>query len=355
MSIEKLHNSNEQDENPILTEDLELGIGGSNVEIIAAKVNIPYLYLPEDQRRKLSTIVEEYLIPNLRDKLRMGKDAGLFTQEIKSLRERLDPSKMSIPDFWRQMRSVDSERIRLHSQVAQFLTSIVKGDTPDDEKSLAQAQSLYRRMLQVEPAHMAFSSRIKDFLNNWEDEVLPKHRLTREEQLLALTPSSMPYYVRFNTDLLRYRLSIGTAAEETEKSKLISLYFNNDSSQFQAYDEKRQLIPVTDERERKKLEEYISQTEEHFRNCRSRKLYFLQERKIPYSQDADNLLVMDNSLQGYFDSKRCFIHDIFLKMYLLANLKSLDFREMLQHTEDYAQEVIFYPDEELIGPTETAS
>lgn len=353
MDMEKLHNNNEQNqqrEKPIL-EDLDLGIGGSNIEAIAARVNIPYLYLPEKQRRELNTIVEQYLVPNLRDKLRMGKDAGLFTEKIKSLRNELDPSVISISDFWRQMKSVDSERITLHSQIAQFLNRVVRGDVPDEEKILAQGRSLYQNMLQVEPSHMAFSSKIKDFLNFYEDNTLPGYSLTPEEQLLALTPSAMHYYVRLYLDLIKYRLSIDTPEEIIEKKRLTKLHFNDDPCQFAAYSATREELEkaVSDEDEREKLQEYITSTEEHFRNLRNDKLYLLIERKIPDLREVDNLLIMDNCLQGYFDSKKCFIHDIFLKMYLVAKKKGLDFQDMITNIKDCAKETIFFPDEALLN------
>lgn len=332
----------------LLITSLPLGIGGSNVDNLAMAINIPYAYLPPQARKDLSFVITNYIRPNVRDKLRQQKESGILGKEIAAHRESLLPEKISIPDFFQRMQAADIDRINLHYQMANFLQTTLADNREEDRGVFVEAQRLYQKSREVEPSQLALSSKIKEFIEYYETTILPSRSLSPEELLLLATPSLMPYPVKSGMDFLKYRLSLGTSAQEQEEARLCKLYFNDDYCQFESFREEHpNLVPIPVD-EKGKIEEYIHTIQEDWRVFRGRKLYLLLERQIPHAQEVDKLLITDNCLHGYFLYKEWFHHDLFLRIYLISRIEHADFSDVVAHLKERARELVFYPDEKLL-------
>ena len=334
----------------MLVNSLPLGIGGSSVENLAMAINIPYAYLPPQARKDLSFIIKNYIRPNVRDRIRQQKEAGILGKEIAAHREGLSPQRISIPDFFQGLQAAYVDKINSHYQIAKFLQAALGSDWGDTQEAFAEAQRLYRKSRKVEPIQLALSSKIKDFIEYYEETILPGRSLSPEGLLLLATPSLMPYPVKSGLDFLRYRLSLGTSSQEEEKERLLKLYFNDDYCQFENFcKEHPNLVPIPAD-EKGKVEEYMQTIQEDWRVFRGRKLYLLLERQIPYAREVDKLLITDNCLHGYFISKEWFHHDLFLRIYLISKIEHSDFGDIITYLREKARELVFYPDEKLLAP-----
>jgi hypothetical protein len=306
-----------------LVNNLDIGIGENDMDNLIEKINIPYPYLDEEVRGNIDNIFTEFIKPSLQDALRGDKDTEILQESIKEASDKIIPGSLAIDVFLRNLKSIYVDKINIQNNISAFLT-----ETVGDGELLSQKRDeitkrgiqLYDSSLQIEPLYFAYSSKIKEFADYCNKIYFEKASITPDENLMLLTPSRPCYPIKREIDFSRYRICEKEDRPEFEQ-ELIKLYFNNEPLCFHKYMKKvmkRQSDFFTDDPgERGEIEVFISKNTGNLQSFYFKKLYFLLERKIPYAKEVDELLVIDNCFDKYLESKLCFLHDLFLKIYLI--------------------------------------
>jgi hypothetical protein len=304
-----------------LIDRLELGVRECQLEKLVENINIPYNYLNEEIRSNLGELVEKVIKPNLQNALRSNQRPKIFTQQIENVLKTVTPEKLSIDSFLNNLKKIYIEKINLQYTISKFLEKVLSNkDILIKQKNsvIIKGTELNNKSLRIEPLYFGYSSRIKDFVDYCDKNFFENSSLTQEEHLMLLTPSQPSHFIRKNNDFLRYKISDKKERKIIE-NKLIKIYFNNDPLYFKKYLDKLKkegFVFITDEGERSKIKENLQKEEEYFNLYHNKKLYFLLERHIKYAEEVDELLIIDQCFDKYLEDKLCFLHDLFLKIYL---------------------------------------
>lgn len=279
-------------------EDIQLKMGkwGSNVEKNMAEINIAYDYLPEHIEGEIPDIISRTVIPIVQEVIKSGHAEAIFGDDF---RERLEYWKnASTKDFIKSLKSTYQKKIDLQSTFRDINKNLIAYNIPR-EKYTDYLQFLLISNKNVEQEYFALSYLIKHKAN---DEILKlfnkyKSFLGDEDLQLVLSQAIPSFYARFNIDIQKYRIGL------LSKSTLIESYFNNSSLYFGNYISRFEGTEVF-----KKIR--IDEIEENLNIWRIKKTYLMLERKIPEIEIIDTLLLFDNVIDKYLQTKNCFAHDI---------------------------------------------
>lgn len=330
-----------------------------NLDKIVQKINIPYGYLDIDTRADINNIVDQFIKPNLQDALRAKENPSIFTESIQKTMKMVTPETLSIDKFLHNQKEIYIKKINLQNIIAKFLTETFK-DKDDvfskKEDVITGGLSLYEQSLEIEPVYFGYNSQNKKFIdycdNKYFEEYEKNKLINNEERLLLLTPSQPSYYLKRELDINEYKISQKENRKDV-KNSLLKLYFNEDEAYFDNYFKntinKNGDFFIDDKNRRKEIQKNILAAKEQFHNFFVKKQYFLLERKIKYARDVDELLIIDNCFDKYFESKSCFLHDLFLKTYLIKwidgkNNFSLD----NSNVENSIKETLNFDDNKLL-------
>ncbi|MCD6422428.1 hypothetical protein J7L13_03730, partial [bacterium] len=245
-----------------------LGRFSENVEDLLRYTNIPYLYLSPSLRPSIPELVKKRIRPALPETLRRGGKVLVFRQKVKKYRQELDPSRISLEDFWTALKEVYRERINLHKRLAFILTGLTYDIFPPAQK--AQREEELRDILQkceeIEPQFFAISSRIKDFVEFWQKHTLSQSGCSEEEQHLFLTPALPSSPLQLRLDLAQNPRAL---SDPSQGIRLLWRYFNLDPQLLQKYLESHPQV--------KQPKPPKFNPEEQ----RRKKFYLLLERKVP--------------------------------------------------------------------------
>lgn len=298
-----------------------------NIDKIVQKTNIPYEYLDIDARANINNIINQFIKPNLQDALRSKENPSIFRKSIKEIIDDVSPEKLSTDMFLHNQKEIYVKKINLQYTIAKFLKETLK-DRDDvfskKEEVITNGLNLYEQSLEIEPVYFGYNSQNKKFINYCDNEYFKEHEenklINDEERLLLLTPSQPSYYLKREVHFNEYKISSKENRKDA-KDFLIKLYFNDDWAYFDTYFKntisKGGDFFIDDKNKRKEIQKNILAAREQFHNFFVKKQYFLLERKIKYARDVDELLIIDNCFDKYFESKSCFLHDLFLKSYLI--------------------------------------
>lgn len=331
-----------------------------NIDKIVQKINIPYEYLDIDARSNINNIIDQFIKPNLQDALRSKEKPLIFRESIKEVIKDVSPEKMSTGMFLHDQKEIYVKKINLQYVISKFLTETLKNK--DDafskkEEVIANGLKLYEQSLEIEPVYFGYNSQNKKFIdycdNKYFEEYEKNKLINGEERLLLLTPSQPSYYLKRELDFNEYKISQKENRKDV-KNSLLKSYFNDDEAYFDNYFKntisKNGDFFIDDKNKRKEIQKNILAVKEQFHNFFVRKQYFLLERKIKHARDVDELLVIDNCFDKYFESKSCFLHDLFLKSYLINWIDGkYDFNLDNSNMENSIKEALNFDDNELLG------
>jgi len=341
-----------------LIDNLDTGVAGNNIDTLVEKVNIPYSYLDEEIRGNINNIFTEFIKPNLQDALRMKKESKIFRKPIREALDKINPEKMSIDIFLKDLKSTYVEKINLQSTISDFLREFINrpeslSQIEDKDKLTKQGIKLYNKSLKVEPLYFAYSSKIKEFIEYCNKNYFEKALVSSDDNLMLLTPSQPSYPFKKELDFSQYRISNKKDRLPIEK-KIIKFYFNNEPLYFNKYLKnilkKQPDFFTKDVNKKKEIQSYINKTTENLQSFYIKKSYFLLERKILFAKEVDDLLMIDNCLDKYLEIKLCFLHDLFLKMYLIK-WKGGDYKFRIDENnlEETIRMVLNFDDQKLIN------
>ena len=221
------------------------------------------------------------------------------------------------------------------------MQNVTRFGTATEQDSLDEGANLYRQSLTIEPIYFAAGARSKDFIECYLNGSLAY--LSPQDRQTLLTTSSPPAYLRFAIDMGRYYHTSLDEDINPLKSRLLKLYFNNDEQYFQTcwgrYKNADKPFPSEDR---------LSDIEDQIRAQTIAKIYFLLERDFKHSQEIDELLVIDNCFEKYLEKKLCFLHDLFLKAYLVARITGNPFILTQETIRQIIETAIEYPDDLLV-------
>jgi len=321
--FEEIEFSKDKIEENKLIEQIDLGVNGNNLEELVEKINIPYEYLDNQIRERIDKIFFKIIKPSLQDKIRAHQEPRFLNKEFARKTDRIVPDKMDINVFHTNLKNIYVQKINSQNTIAIFLKETLKNrdDLAKNRHDIvSRGMVLYNRALKIEPLFFVYSSKIKDFIEYANKKFFEQSLITHDENLMLLTPSQPTYFIKKEIDFMKYKISDREHRKEIEK-KLIRLYFNNEPLYFKK--NLRDMIKregdvfLINQKEKESIKKKIAQTKEIYQSFYNKKFYFLLERKTKHSKEVDELLIIDNCLDKYLESKLCFLHDLFLKTYLI--------------------------------------
>jgi hypothetical protein len=273
---------------------------GDNFE----KTMIPYNYLGS-KAFKLEIdpydIPEKVISPAVRDMVRSGRkpkviDEGYFSEIV----AKSTPEAISLSDYIHLLEQSLSAKIEIQQRISDELTHFSKFGILDREK----AQALYEESRAIEAKFYAYGGLLKRFLDYYIEKL---SYLNMEDQKLLITPSEIPAQVE--KEFLMSSLAMTSTSSDRSIQAATEIFYNGDERRCE--EELRRYK----ERGRDYLDAQVV-IYKKFQNDTKRKNQFLIERKIRYAKEIDYLLNFDNRTEKMFDYKKCFLHDVFLKLVL---------------------------------------
>ena len=333
-----------------------------NLDKVVKKINIPYVYLGIDIRGNINNIINRFIKPNLQDTLRSKKESSILGESIQEAMKEISPETLSIGKFLHNQKEIYIEKINLQDSIAKFLTETLENKNDislNKDDIVANGLNLYKQSLDIEPVYFGYNSQIKKFIdycdNEYFAELERKQTIDGDERLLLLTPSQPSYYIKKEIDFAEYKISSRKNRVNIKKS-LVELYFNNDEAYFDNYFKniifKNGDFFINDKLQQKEIQKNILAAKEQIHNFFVKKKYFLLERKIKNTKEVDELLIIDNLFDKYFESKSCFLHDLFLKIFLINWIDGkYDFRIENSTLENSIKSAINFDDKQLFNKT----
>lgn len=331
-----------------------------NIDKIIKDLNIPYEYLSPDVSGRIDYIINQFIKPSLQDALRSKKESSILGESIQEIMKDVSPEILPIDKFLYNQKEIYIKKINLQSVISKFLTETLEDkDNAFSKKEdiVARGLNLYEQSLEIEPVYFGYNSQNKRFIdycdNKYFEEYEKNKVINNEERLLLLTPSQPSYYLKREVDFNEYKISSKENREDVKES-LIKLYFNDDEAYFNNYfkntTSKNGDFFIYDKSRQKEIQKNILEVKEQFHNFFVKKQYFLLERKIKHARDVDDLLIIDNCFDKYFESKSCFLHDLFLKSYLINWIDGKnDFHLDNSNIEKSIKEALSFDDKQLLG------
>jgi len=264
---------------------------------------------------------------------------------------------LTIDKFLHNQKEIYIEKINLQDSIAKFLTETLENKNDislNKDDIVTNGLNLYKQSLDIEPVYFGYNSQIKKFIdycdNEYFAELERKQTIDGDERLLLLTPSQPSYYIKKEIDFAEYKISSRKNRDNIKKS-LIELYFNNDEAYFDNYFKNGDFF-IDDKFQQKEIQKNILAAKEQIHNFFVKKKYFLLERKIKNTKEVDELLIIDNLFDKYFESKSCFLHDLFLKIFLINWIDGkYDFRIENSTLENSIKSAINFDDKQLFNKT----
>src|SRR3989344_7320460 len=329
-----------------------------NLDKVVKKINIPYAYLDFDIRGNINNIIDQFIKPNLQDALRSKKESSILGESIQAAMKKISPETLTIDKFLHNQKEIYIEKINLQDSIAKFLTETLENKNDislNKDDIVANGLNLYKQSLDIEPVYFGYNSQIKKFIDYCDSEYFTelerKQTIDGDERLLLLTPSQPSYYIKKEIDFAEYKISSEKNRNDIKKS-LIELYFNDDEAYFDNYFKniifKNGDFFVDDKDQQREIQKNILAAKEQIHSFFVKKKYFLLERKIKNAKEVDELLVIDNLFDKYFESKSCFLHDLFLKIFLINWIDGkYDFRIENSTLENSIKSAINFDDKQL--------
>lgn len=331
-----------------------------NIDKVIKDLNIPYEYLSPEISGRIDYIINQFIKPSLQDALRSKKESSILGESIQDIMKDVSPEILPIDKFLYDQKEIYVKKINLQNAISKFLIETLKNK--DDvfskkEDVISGGLKLYEQSLEIEPIYFGYNSQNKKFIdycdNKYFEEYEKNKLINNEERLLLLTPSQPSYYLKREIDFSEYKISPKENRKDV-KDSLIKLYFNNDEVYFDNYFKntinKNGDFFIDDKNRRKEIQKNIVAIKEQFHNFFVKKQYFLLERKIRYAKEVDELLIIDNCFDKYFESKSCFLHDLFLKIYLMNWIDGKsDFNLNNSNMENSIKEALNFDDNELLS------
>ena len=319
---------------------------GSNVEQVVTGINIPYSYLPVELREEIRWVVYEVVVPNLQNLLREGQLGNVLAEQIRVERQVFQPELVSPAEYLRITRQTYVEKIALQVKMADLINDLTVGNL-DNIEFKRKAFHLLAHSSKIEARYFALGSQVKQYVDYCIEKMdLGNRSCLSDEDIDLLTSPGLPsFFLVFEMDIAEYFM-----ADETEKVpiflKLVKKYFNNDDYfAHRTLEDLAQRFGRLGDADRKKIDD----TRDKLKARWIRKVYLLLERKIPFAEELDEILVYDNCFDKYLESKLCFIHDLFFKICLIdisggrrpLSIDALNIRERVK-------EALFTSDDRLL-------
>lgn len=342
----------------LLVENLDLE--QEHIDKVVQKINIPYEYLSIDMRGSVNNIVDKFIKPNLQDALRAKDKPTILRESIQNAMKAVTPEILSINKFLYNLKEIYIKKINLQNSISKFLTETLGDKNNISSKKVdivANGLNLYGQSLDIEPVYFAYNSQIKKFIdccdNKYFEECEKNKIINHEERLLLLTPSQPSYFLQKEADFIEYKISTKENRNDI-KNSLTKIYFNDDEVYFDNYFKniisKEGNFFINDKKQQEKIQKNLLAVKEQFHNFFVKKQYFLLERKIKHARDVDELLIIDNCFDKYFESKVCFLHDLFLKSYLINWIDgNYDFHLDKSNMEKSILVAINFDDQQLLN------
>ncbi len=305
--------SSMDNENLTITEshglDFDFGHLGSNVLQVMSGLNIRYDYLNPELELTLGQIQEEIVFPILQERIRNKENPLVLKEQIDAVAAVLDPRLMPASSFVELMHSVYRRKIVNQQQMSLLLSGCI--DNAFDEDQLQRAGDLLAESESVEPYFFAISQRMKDFIDFALNNISERYQLYEEDELLLSSPAQASFYTLRMLDhreavLVSRGLMVGTELSvEDHVEILANRYYNGSLS--------RARKAIENERDINVNVVGFEAMKEGVHQWWLRKFYYLQSRKLYGALDVDELLFFDNTVDKFFQSKNCLMHDIFLR------------------------------------------
>jgi len=267
---------------------------GENSQELLNDTNVPYTYLSPEIRAHIPAIVRDVIVPRIQDALRQGKTADVFKEEIAKQQEIYDPKKMTPEEYLGEIQAIYLEKINLQKTIAQLLLSLAQGRAEDQDKAQKRLSELAKRSFELEPKFFGATARVKDFIAYWDENTLQPRAVSEQERNLFLTPS-----------IQAFPLWLQEIPEQEEQA--IGLFFNLDPHYYSEWERQFGLKKPVD----------TSKPRPSFERPNTKKLYLLLERPMPSSRVIDQLLVLDNTVEKFYEFRYNFLHDLFARIYLV--------------------------------------
>lgn len=339
-------------------ESLEMGRLGSGIVDLIEQINIPYLYLPPEIRSRMTDIVRKVILPNLQDATRKGVEPATLKEAISAEKEKMNPDQMGMQEYIELVKRVNIDKINLQNEIAALNFSFLGGEVSEDD-FISIGVSLLQRSARIEPVFFASSAQAKKFVAYCMERIsIDADGRFSEEELDLLTLPGMPaFYIAFDLDIREWLASTGKDKDRLE-NKLRRRYYNDDPtfSQSQLNILKTKYFSPRNASERKEVLVQITDIRDYLRSRWVRKVNLLSERKVRFSEYLDQLYLFDDIFDKYFESKLCFLHDLFLKIILVdlaEGKKDHDFSTM-EVVESGVRRALFMSDQELFDKLSSA-
>ena len=308
--------------------EIDYGRLGSNVENLVSNINIPYDYLPYKYQGKIGSLITQYILPNMQELSRSGKPRNILNDLITTEAANLAPEKTSLSHFLIETKLSYKNKIASQIKIRKLIIDLQSNQINDD--LLNSAVNTLVANEPIEAKYFATNSLTKKYIERVLQEI---NYLENDDNFGLFVTSAIPStYITYELDVREY-LASDENSKDTLKQTLLNKYFNLNSEYLEteiAKIHKRTFSQYDTKEKRIDILKNISEIREDLKSRLINKINLLSERRIKTVENLDELIMLDNVFDKYFEKKMCFIHDVFLKIGLLDylhNRKVLDLND----------------------------